>query len=41
VNLTALPAEPRCRLRLIHYPDAFDLAGNVIESLDQGWFYAV
>src|SRR5688572_18948429 len=32
-SLAALPADLRARMRLIHYPDAFDLAGSSIEPL--------
>lgn len=35
-KLAALPAELRARMRLIHYPDEFDLAGSAIEPLVQG-----
>lgn len=34
--LAALPAELRRKMRLIHYPDTFDLASSVIECLRQG-----
>lgn len=40
-NLAALPADLRARMRLIHYPDDFDLAGSVIEPLAQGHVYSV
>jgi ribonuclease BN (tRNA processing enzyme) len=35
-DLAALPADLRARMRLIHYPDDFDLAGSNIEPLLQG-----
>jgi hypothetical protein len=31
-----LPAELRARMRLIHYPDAFDVASSVITPLREG-----
>lgn len=40
-RLAALPAELRARMRLVHYPDDFDLDGSVIEPLRQGRLYAV
>ncbi len=40
-NLAALPADLRARMRLIHYPDDFDLAASVIEPLHQGRVYNV
>jgi ribonuclease BN (tRNA processing enzyme) len=40
-KLAALPAELRRRMRLIHYPDQFDLAGSVIEPLHEGRLYEV
>ena len=40
-KLAALPAALRDRMRLIHYPDDFDLAASVIEPLRQGRSYAV
>lgn len=40
-NLAVLPADLRARMRLIHYPDDFDLAGSVIEPLAQGHVYSV
>ena len=40
-RLAALPADLRRKLRLIHYPDDFDLAGSVIEPLAQGRAYEV
>jgi ribonuclease BN (tRNA processing enzyme) len=35
-RLAALPAELRARMRLIHYPDAFDLDGSTMKPLAQG-----
>jgi ribonuclease BN (tRNA processing enzyme) len=35
-RLAALPAELRAKMRLIHYPDDFDLASSAIEPLRQG-----
>jgi ribonuclease BN (tRNA processing enzyme) len=40
-KLAALPAELRQKMRLIHYPDDFDLAASVIEPLTQGRVYEV
>lgn len=40
-RLAGLPAALRARVRLIHYPDAFDLAASVIEPLEQGRRYEV
>jgi ribonuclease BN (tRNA processing enzyme) len=40
-ELAALPAEVRAKMRLIHYPDDFDLAGSAIEPLRQGRAYEV
>lgn len=40
-KLAALPAAVRDKMRLIHYPDDFDLAASVIEPLHQGRSYAV
>jgi ribonuclease BN (tRNA processing enzyme) len=40
-RLATLPAPLRARMRLIHYPDAFDHAASVIELLQQGRCYAV
>ena len=40
-QLAALPAALRARMRLIHYTDQFDLAGSVIEPLEQGRRYSV
>ncbi len=39
--LVALPAAIRDKIRLIHYPDDFDLAASVIEPLPQGRIYTV
>jgi len=38
-SLAALPLELRKRMKLIHYPDAFDLGSSVIEPLVQGRLY--
>jgi ribonuclease BN (tRNA processing enzyme) len=35
-DLARLPAELRAKMRLIHYPDDFDLAASAIEPLRQG-----
>jgi len=40
-RLAALPGEVRRKLRLIHYPDGFDLEGSAIEPLVQGSVYRV
>jgi ribonuclease BN (tRNA processing enzyme) len=40
-KLAALPAGLRAKMRLIHYPDNFDLDASVIEPLRQGHLYAV
>jgi ribonuclease BN (tRNA processing enzyme) len=40
-RLAELPAALRDRMRLIHYPDAFDHASSVIEPLQQGRCYTV
>lgn len=40
-KLAALPEPLRRRMRLIHYPDDFDLAGSVIEPLVPGRSYDV
>ena len=40
-KLAALPAELRARMRLIHYPDDFELPASVIEPLAQGRRYTV
>ncbi|WP_224243623.1 MBL fold metallo-hydrolase [Hyalangium gracile] len=40
-KLAALPTELRARMRLIHYPDDFDLQASVIEPLAQGRRYTV
>jgi ribonuclease BN (tRNA processing enzyme) len=34
--LAALPAELRARMRLIHYPDGFDIAASTIAALREG-----
>ncbi len=39
--LAALPEALRAKMRLIHYPDDFDLAGSAIEPLQQGRRYPV
>lgn len=39
--LAALPAEIRAKARLIHYPDALDLAASAIEPLVEGRRYHV
>ena len=40
-RLAALPVDLRDRMRLIHYPDDFDLEDSEIEPLDQGRLYDV
>ena len=35
-KLAALPAELRARMRLVHYPDTFDVAGSAIVCAKQG-----
>jgi ribonuclease BN (tRNA processing enzyme) len=40
-DLAKLPADLRARMRLIHYPDQFDISGSVIEALVQGRRYPV
>jgi len=40
-KLAALPEELRAKMRLIHYPDAFDLQASVIEPLHEGRIYEV
>ena len=40
-RLAALPADLRRKMRLIHYPDDFDLAGSAIEPLIPGRTYPV
>lgn len=40
-KLAALPEVQRRKLRLIHYPDGFDLEGSNIEPLRQGHAYRV
>ena len=40
-KLAALPPELRAKMRLIHYPDDFDLKNSQIEPLQQGRCYVV
>ena len=40
-QLAALPDALRARMRLIHYPDDFDLDNSAIEPLRQGRYYTV
>ena len=40
-SLLALPADIRRRMRLIHYPDDFDVGRSQIECLQQGMLYDV
>jgi ribonuclease BN (tRNA processing enzyme) len=40
-ELAALPATLKNRMRLIHYPDDFEVSASVIEPLRQGHCYAV
>ncbi len=40
-KLAALPPLLRERMRLVHYPDDFDVEGSVIEPLRQGRVYVV
>jgi ribonuclease BN (tRNA processing enzyme) len=40
-QLAALPQGLRTRMKLIHYPDHFDLDSSVIEPLRQGRYYTV
>lgn len=40
-KLAALPAAVRRKMRLIHYPDDFDLSASVIEPLHEGRVYAI
>jgi len=40
-KLAALPADVRRRMRLIHYPDDFDVGGSTIECLREGKLYDV
>lgn len=40
-RLAALPEALRQKMRLIHYPDAFDLESSVIEPLHQGRCYRI
>lgn len=35
-SLAALPADLRAKMRLVHYPDGFDLSSSVIRPLQQG-----
>jgi hypothetical protein len=40
-SLAALPGDLRARMRLTHYPDAFDLTASVIEPLHERRVYVV
>jgi ribonuclease BN (tRNA processing enzyme) len=40
-KLAALPQDTRSKMRLIHYPDDFDLASSIIEPLEEGKVYDV
>lgn len=40
-SLAALPAEARAKMRLVHYPDDFDLGASTIEPLVEGRVYRV
>jgi ribonuclease BN (tRNA processing enzyme) len=40
-KLAALDEVTRKKMRLIHYPDDFDLASSIIEPLEQGRLYTV
>ncbi|HYT95120.1 MAG TPA: MBL fold metallo-hydrolase [Gemmataceae bacterium] len=40
-NLARLPAALRAKMRLIHYPDTFDLAASTIEPMRQGQSYDI
>lgn len=40
-KLAALPESLRAKMRLIHYPDTFDISTSVIEPLQQGMWYSV
>lgn len=40
-DLAALPPALREKMRLVHYPDDFDLANSIIEPLKEGRVYAV
>jgi len=40
-QLAALPRDLRAKMRLIHYPDNFDLTGREIEPLHQGRIYDI
>jgi ribonuclease BN (tRNA processing enzyme) len=41
LNLAALPAAIRSKMRLNHYSDDFDLDASTIEPLHEGRFYEV
>lgn len=40
-KLAELPAATRAKMRLVHYPDEFDVEVSVIEALREGRVYAV
>jgi ribonuclease BN (tRNA processing enzyme) len=40
-KLAELPAETRAKMRLVHYPDEFDVDASVIEALRQGARYVI
>jgi ribonuclease BN (tRNA processing enzyme) len=40
-RLAVLPPELRARMRLVHYPDDFDLAASIIEPLIEGRVYSI
>jgi mRNA degradation ribonuclease J1/J2 len=40
-NLLGVPAAVRSRMRLVHYPDDFDMAASAIEPLQQGRYYTM
>ncbi len=40
-KLAALPPATRAKMRLVHYPDEFDVGSSVIEALREGRVYAV
>ncbi len=40
-RLAALPAELRAKMRLVHYPDEFDVEASVIEALREGGVYRI
>ena len=40
-KLASLPADLRGKMRLIHYPDDFNVDGSAIEPLRQGHFYEI